>query len=229
MKKIFVGLLLILVACGSRYVSLSRKCLPKTVSIEVPTVVEQFTLSFNGEELQLTKSTVTVVVQGAGVFMSSKGHILTCAHLFNVGISTSISVEMSNNTHIPAIVVYQDKDKDLALIKVEATNTNYAKIAYGSLEVGQEVMAIGNPLGLGFTVTHGIISYINRDLSEPYAFTQTDSPINPGNSGGPLFNSEGYLIGINARKIPKMDGLGFAITPNTIYQFLSVFKGLDND
>lgn len=224
MRKLLVGLF-ILSGCTAKYVALSKMVLPTTNTIAVRTVVEETWITIKDGHLDIETSTAAVKILGSGVFISPSGHILTCAHLFNVGVSSTITVETHNNHKYTAQLLYKDDEKDLALVKVDL-QTKFAKLATKQAQIGQEVLAVGNPDGLKFSVTHGIISYINRDINEPYLYVQTDAPINPGNSGGPLFNTNGELIGINARKIGGADGLGFAISQDTIKDFLGLFKEL---
>lgn len=237
MKKYILALTIILSACQGRYTTVAKEVTPKTVSIEVPTIIEQTWLTFDGDKFNIHIETGVVKVQGSGVFISPQGHILTCAHLFEVGQSSDIIVIALNGVKVYGTLLYKDKAKDLALLKVkelgyfphDSYGVLHAKLTNNILIVGEDVLAIGNPLGLSFTITHGIVSKVGRDLGDSYLYTQTDAPINPGNSGGPLFNMEGELIGINSLKIPSADGLAFAISPQTIREFLRLFEGLPND
>lgn len=242
MKKFILNAVLALVigtivGCGvERYVSIAKKVTPKANMIAVETVMEEMLITFGEGGINIHQATVPVTLSGSGVFISPNGHILTCAHLFSVGLSTTIYVTTANGDRLQGRVLYKDVARDLALVKVDvspyylpfplALPPAVATLTKRPLEAGQEVIAVGNPKRLGFSVTHGIISYVDRDLDEPFRFTQTDAPINPGNSGGPLFNLQGELVGINALKIDG-DGLGFAISPATIQEFLDTFKGLN--
>lgn len=237
-KKLAFFTALVLVGCATeKYVSVSREVTKKTNMIAVETVMEQMILTFTDKGFSVQQATVPVTISGSGVFISRNGHVLTCAHLFSIGVSTTIYVTTANGERLQGRVLYKDEARDLALVKVDvspyylpfplAMPPSVAKLTKRPLEVGQEVIAVGNPKRLGFSVTHGIISYIDRDLEEPFLYTQTDAPINPGNSGGPLFNLQGELVGINALKVPG-DGLGFAISPATIRDFLDNFKGLED-
>jgi serine protease Do len=214
--------ILVLNACSSAktYVEVIPELRDQTNSIKVQTVVEQLILRFTPKGLAIEKSTATVRVLGSGVFVSRKGHILTCAHLFTVGVSSTIMVNLYNGKAEEAKLVYMDVDRDLALLKIKSRSYNYAKLTRGRLLAGQEVLAIGSPLSLEFSVTRGIISYVDRNLGDLFTYTQTDAPINSGNSGGPLFNLEGELVGINSAKMRDADGLGFAVSPKTIRDFL---------
>lgn len=224
MKKIIGALLfLAVIGCGERYTRTVANDVPKTTMISVNVIVQQLVMTFDGGEFHVEKSTVPATIYGSGVFISPQGHILTCGHLFDMGHST-ITITLNNGDSLKGTLLYEDRAKDLALVKIEGVYP-YATLTTRSLKVGREVIAVGNPQVLDFSVTHGIISRINRDINEGYTFTQTDAPINPGNSGGPLFDLNGDLVGINARK-EEGDGLGFAISPETIKEFLRMFKGL---
>lgn len=225
MKKL-VYLLLLIVGCTPIYVKLSNNVIPKSSAIEVHTVIYETVIQFNENGFNIQRETAPVTFLGSGVFISPNGHILTCAHLFEGNFST-ITVILANGHKQKAKLLYSDKDKDLALLKIDA-HTSYAVLMTEELQIGEEVMAVGNPEGLEFSVTHGIVSYVDRNVDEPYTFTQTDAPINPGNSGGPLFNLKGELVGINSLKISDTDGLGFAISPTTIKDFLDMFRGLND-
>lgn len=197
----------------------------KTVMISVPTVVLKEIYTFDQKGLKIDQSTVTVNIGGSGVIISDTGLVLSCEHLFDREMAGPIIMILSNGTTVPAKLLSVDAEKDLALLKIPGVY-KAASFGFAPLRLGQEVIAVGNPLYQSFTTTHGIISHLNRDINEAYLFTQIDAPINGGNSGGPLFDLQGRLIGINARKWPNADGLGLAIAPSTIHEFLSDFRGL---
>ncbi len=233
MKKLLFSLFLATtIGCTAKepLVGLSKEALPKTVMIRVHAVIEELTLTITPDGLTIEKSTQAVVFAGTGVFVSPNGHILTCAHLFNEGVIGKITALTYNEHTYPVEILYQDVKRDLALVKIEETHTPFVKLAYPrSLEVGQSVFAIGYPLGYDFSVSHGVISALNRDNIGIYNATQSDTFLNPGNSGGPLFNMKGELVGINSRIIPPVDapvftGLGFSVSPGQILEFLTKFK-----
>jgi serine protease Do len=156
---------------------------------------------------------------GSGVIISPDGYIVTNNHV--VDGATEIRVTMNDRRILPAKLIGTDPLTDLAVIKVSATEL--PNVAWGDstkLRAGQTVLAFGNPFGLRFTVTRGIVSALNRpnpDLSDrhkPGEFIQTDAAINPGNSGGPLVDARGEVIGINTFLISpsgSFSGAGFAI------------------
>ena len=159
---------------------------------------------------------------GSGVIISSDGYIVTCDHV--VTGASNITVTIGDQDY-SAVIVGEDATSDIAVIKVEATGLTPATIGdSNALAVGEEVVAVGNPLGrLGGTVTNGIISALNRSVSIQgsgsvltMSLIQTNASISPGNSGGGLFNMAGELIGIVNAKSTDSDaeGLGFAIPIN---------------
>lgn len=156
---------------------------------------------------------------GSGVIIQSNGYIMTCNHVIDG--ASKITVTLKNKKSYKATLVGSDADNDLAILKINAVKLHPANYGNSSkLSVGDEVIAIGNPLGeLSNTATTGIVSALNRNLTiqgETLNLLQTDASINPGNSGGALFDSEGNLVGIVVAKSSGSDveGLGFAIPIN---------------
>ncbi|MCB2311221.1 trypsin-like peptidase domain-containing protein [Clostridium tagluense] len=161
---------------------------------------------------------------GTGMIFSEDGYILTNYHV--ISGAQNIKVMLSDGREVSAKIVNYDAAADVAVIKL-ANGTKVPGVAqFGDsdkLEVGESVVAIGNPLGKEFlgSVTTGIVSAVNRQVSienKDLKFIQTDAAINPGNSGGPLVNTKGQVIGINTAKIGQegVEGLGFAIPINTV-------------
>ena len=153
---------------------------------------------------------------GSGVIVSPDGEILTNDHV--VGAADTVEVILQDQKRFKAKVVGRDKKTDIALLRIEAGHPlPAAKLATGeNVRVGDWVIAIGNPFGLGETVTAGIVSAKGRAIGAgPYDdFIQTDASINPGNSGGPLLNIRGEVIGINSAIYSQSGGnigIGFAI------------------
>lgn len=158
---------------------------------------------------------------GSGVIISSDGYIVTNNHVIEG--SNSIKVTLRNGNSYDATLVGTDSQADVAVVKIDATGLQAAAMGDSdSLVVGETAVAIGNPLGeLGGTVTDGIISALDREISldgETMNLLQTNAAINPGNSGGGLFNSQGQLVGIVVAKSSGEDveGLGFAIPINDV-------------
>ncbi len=161
---------------------------------------------------------------GSGSIIDTNGHILTNHHV--IRDSTKLEVTLSDGSKWPAKFVGADPDNDLAVIKVDAPKEKLTVIPMGDsseLQIGQKVLAIGNPFGLGQTLTTGIISSLGRSIRSEAGtliedVIQTDAAINPGNSGGPLLDSKGRIIGINSAIISPTGasvGIGFAIPANT--------------
>jgi serine protease Do len=163
---------------------------------------------------------------GSGVIIDKEGYILTNNHV--VEKASSIRVKMSDGKEYDAKVIGKDAKTDIALIKVNVRNSLPVAVLGDSdaLEVGDWVLAIGNPYGLDHTVTAGIVSAKGRVIGQgPYDdFIQTDASINPGNSGGPLFNLRGEVIGINTAIISGGQGIGFAIPINMAKALLPQLK-----
>ncbi|PLY06434.1 MAG: serine protease [Arcobacter sp.] len=154
---------------------------------------------------------------GSGVIISKDGYIVTNNHVVENADEITITIA-DNPKEYNARVIGKDSDSDLAVIKIEGSNFTPIKIGYSNdLEVGDLIFALGNPFGIGSTVTQGIISALNKDnvgINRYENFIQTDASINPGNSGGALVDSRGALIGINSAIISKSggnNGIGFAI------------------
>ena len=181
---------------------------------------------------------------GTGFVVSTDGQILTNAHVVSESGVTASSVTVvfkgsngSQGTEIPATIVGSDESTDVALLKIDpsqAPGLTPVKLGDSSqVAVGQEVVAIGNPLGLDFSLSSGVVSATNRQLQSPNGATitggiQTDAAINPGNSGGPLFNASGQVIGINEQIDSQSggnEGIGFAVPINTA---VSVMKQMQN-
>ncbi|MDB9374358.1 HhoA/HhoB/HtrA family serine endopeptidase [Nodularia sphaerocarpa] len=158
---------------------------------------------------------------GSGFIINSSGQILTNAHV--VDGADAVIVTLKDGRTFDGKVLGEDPVTDVALIEIEANNLPILPIGDSdTLQPGEAVIAIGNPLGLNNTVTSGIISATGRSSSEigvsdkRVDYIQTDAAINPGNSGGPLLNSRGQVIGMNTAIIQGAQGLGFAIPINTV-------------
>jgi len=164
---------------------------------------------------------------GSGFVIDTEGHILTNNHV--VEKATEIKVKIQSGKEYDATVVGRDPKTDLALIKTKPDSDFPAPALLGDSDAirdGDWVMAVGNPFGLGHTVTVGIISAKGRVIGAgPYDdFLQTDAAINPGNSGGPLFNMQGEVVGINTAIVAQGQGIGFAIPVNMAKELLPQLK-----
>ena len=163
---------------------------------------------------------------GSGVIISEDGYIITNNHVIEG--ATQITVTTTDGTAYEATLVGRDEDLDVALLKIEASGLTVASFGDSdAVQLGEKVVAIGNPLGqLGGTVTEGIISALNRDITidgKAMTLLQTDAAINPGNSGGGLFNDQGQLVGLVVAKSSgdDVEGLGFAIPINNVQEILN--------
>lgn len=183
---------------------------------------------------QLTQERI-VQSLGSGVIVHPGGIIVSSSHV--VAESDEIIAVMSDKREFPARIVALDKETDLAILMLDAQNVKlpYLPLARStSLEVGDLVLAIGNPFGVGQTVTSGIVSALARGVGElskkipkSQAFIQTDAAINPGNSGGALVNMKGQLVGINAAIFSQSGGshgIGFAIPAEVLDTMLKQFN-----
>ena len=158
---------------------------------------------------------------GSGVIVDAAGHIVTNHHV--IANADSIRVQLADGREAEASIVGRDPDTDLAVLKISLTRLAVMPLGRSDqLRVGDVVLAIGNPIGLSQTVTHGIVSATGRGqlgVATFENFIQTDAPINVGNSGGALVDSTGTLIGINTAVIAKnlgVEGIGFAIPVNLV-------------
>ena len=163
---------------------------------------------------------------GSGVIMNPDGYILTNHHVING--ASEIKISMHDGREIPATLIGSDAEVDLAVLKINLSDLPYIRIAeQAPLSIGDVVLAIGNPFGVGQTVTMGIVSAMGRNqlgLNTYEDYIQTDAAINPGNSGGALINPFGELVGINSAIYSKSggsQGIGFAIPANSAAQVLA--------
>jgi serine protease Do len=165
--------------------------------------------------------------QGSGFFISADGYAVTNNHV--VEKATNVEVTTDDGKTHAAKVIGTDPRTDLALIKIEGGNFPYVKLADAAPRIGDWVLAVGNPFGLGGTVTAGIVSARGRDIGAgPYDdFLQIDAPVNKGNSGGPTFNTEGSVIGVNTAIFSPSGGsvgIAFAIPAETVRSVVAQLK-----
>lgn len=205
----------------------ANKILPSIVGIEVEYNVNSM-ISMFGRQSQ----TSTATASGSGIIISEDGYILTNNHIvstsssesyYEVSEATKVTVTLFNDeTKYDATIVGEDEQSDLAVIKIDKTRLAKAEFADSdNIKVGEFAMAVGNPLGMESSITCGVISAVNRDVTDSdgkkFTLIQTDAAINSGNSGGALVNSEGKVIGINTLKLSGtgIEGMGFAIPINS--------------
>lgn len=167
---------------------------------------------------------------GSGVLISADGEIITNNHVIEGYQGSSgkseVEVTLTNGKKYKGKILGRDKELDIALVKIEATNLPFAKLGDSdALRIGQWVVAIGNPFGLDHTVTQGILSARGRKLDTGISsFLQTDAAINRGNSGGPLINLTGEVIGINTAIAAQGQNIGFAVPSNSVNQILKTLR-----
>jgi len=156
---------------------------------------------------------------GSGFIFASDGQILTNAHV--VAHARRIRVTLADGRTFDAGLVGSDAEVDVAVLRIGAERLPVVELGRAPLKVGQLVIAVGNPYGLNWTVTAGVVSALGRTLEAPGVrkmtnLIQTDTPINPGNSGGPLVDSMGRVVGITTAMMPLAQGLGFSIPLDTV-------------
>lgn len=210
----------------------ANKILPSIVGIKLEYTVNNSMLQIFGKS-----ASSTATATGSGIIISEDGYILTNNHVVSSSTSSSnsnssyyqvseaskLTVTLFNDdTEYEAKIVGKDEQTDLAVIKIEKTGLSKAEFADSdSIKVGEFAMAVGNPIGMQSSVTCGIVSAVNREVTDSdgkqYTLIQTDAAINSGNSGGALVNSEGKVIGINTLKLSGtgIEGMGFAIPINS--------------
>ncbi|MBE0505347.1 MAG: Do family serine endopeptidase [Marinospirillum sp.] len=215
------------------YASAVRMAAPAVVNIYTTKVVEQeahpfmndpFFRHFFGQGGQPRQQRMQSSL-GSGVIVSAEGYILTNHHVVNG--ADEIRVALRDGRETFARTIGSDPDSDLAVLKIELDNLPVIALASSdTLEVGDVVLAIGNPFGVGQTVTQGIVSALGRNslgINTYEDFIQTDAAINPGNSGGALINPYGQLLGINTAIFSRSggsQGIGFAIPSNLSKQIM---------
>ncbi len=167
---------------------------------------------------------------GSGFIYQSDGSILTNAHV--VANASRVQVKLADGRTTTATLVAIERNEDLAVLRIPSDRPlPVAELSNEPLVPGQLVVAIGNPFGLGWSVTAGVVSALGRSLPAPEGgpalrnLIQTQTPINPGNSGGPLVNGLGKVVGITTAIVPYGQGIGFAIPVDSIYNFLARIKG----
>jgi len=173
---------------------------------------------FSGIIEEAIPSVVTIrtdIGQGTGFIINEEGYIVTNAHVLAGG--RKIQAITSEQTLIDAIFIGYDSDFDIALLKIPGDYEGFELGDSDEIQIGEKVIAIGNPLGLQFSVSEGIVSAVHREgINGVEAYIQTDAALNPGNSGGPLINKQGKVIGINNFKIGDSESLGFALESDYI-------------
>lgn len=210
---------------------LARSAIPAVVQIQVRTLAP-----VADSDQQRAGFVSQQEATGSGVIVDPEGYIITNAHVVQKARRIEVNVlksdENGEEPHghlLPAKLIGLDKAVDIAVLKIEGSNLpSLSFVDSDALKQGQLVLAVGSPLGLQNSLTHGIVSAISRQLNpqSPMVYIQTDAPINPGNSGGPLLDSDGRIAGINTMIMSESggnEGIGFAIPSNLakdVYQKL---------
>ncbi|MDP4039426.1 MAG: trypsin-like peptidase domain-containing protein [Candidatus Pacearchaeota archaeon] len=162
-------------------------------------------------------SVTTDASAGTGFVIDERGYIMTNNHILEG--SSFVNVVTFDDRLLSAQIIWSDSFTDLALLKVNVPLNSFKIADSNEIDVGAKVIAIGNPLGLSFTVTEGIVSAVGRTGPNGLSrYIQTDVTLNPGNSGGPLINKNGEVIGVNNFKVGGAEGLGFALESNIVLE-----------
>ncbi len=208
----------------------ANKILPSIVGIKVDYTVSSNYYSMFGFSSTPQKSTATA--SGSGIIISDDGYILTNNHIvastssdsfYQISEANKVTVTLYNDeTEYEAKIIGKDEQTDLAVIKIDKTGLTRAEFADSdSIKVGEFAMAVGNPLGMQSSITCGVVSAVNREVTDTdgksFKLIQTDAAINSGNSGGALVNGDGKVIGVNTLKLSGtgIEGMGFAIPINS--------------
>ena len=221
------------VAVKQSFSPVVKKAAPAVVNVYVQHRVEQtaspflddpFFRQFFGDSFGIPRERIENSL-GSGVLASPNGVVVTNNHVIQGSGEAEITVALSDGREFPAKVVLKDDQSDLAVLRLDAKGVQFPSIVFAdsdSLEVGDLVLAIGDPFGVGQTVTSGIVSALARTqvgISDYQFFIQTDAAINPGNSGGALVDMDGKLVGINTAIFSRSGGshgIGFAIPSNMV-------------
>ena len=221
------------VAMKQSFAPVVKRAAPAVVNVYVRHRVEQMVSPFFddpffgrlfGERLGVPRERIQNSL-GSGVLVSPEGVVVTNNHVIQGSGDTEITVALTDGREFPAKVILKDEQTDLAVLRLDGGGVRFSSIEFSdsdSLEVGDLVLAIGDPFGVGQTVTSGIVSALARTqvgISDYQFFIQTDAAINPGNSGGALVDMNGRLVGINTAIFSKSGGshgIGFAIPSNMV-------------
>ena len=184
---------------------------------QISSIKAKTSSDFSGIIESAVKAVVTIrtnKAQGTGFIITNDGYLVTNYHV--VDGATNADALTSNQVSNKLRLVGYDEELDIALLKIEGSFDSLRFDNSNDVKIGEKVIAIGNPLGLSFSVTEGIVSAVDRTVKgSPGEYIQTDAALNPGNSGGPLINSDGKVIGINNFKVTG-DNIGFALESNDI-------------
>jgi len=194
-----------------------------SINTEIGTITDEFEVlkasageDFSGIIEDVIQSVVTIktdISQGTGFIIHEDGYIVTNAHVME-GAKAATIITSDGNTHTVSLIGF-NTNMDVSLLQIEGNFEELELANSNNIQVGENVIAIGNPLGLQFSVSEGIVSATEREgMNGIKAYIQTDAALNPGNSGGPLINKQGKVIGINNFKVGDGESLGFALESN---------------
>jgi Do/DeqQ family serine protease len=221
------------------YAPVVKRVAPAVVTISAARVVsnnnplfnDPFFRRFFGQNFGVPRERVQSAL-GSGVIVDASGLIVTNNHVIEG--ATEVKVSLADKREFEAELVLKDSRTDLAILRIKAGRERFPAVEFGdsdALEVGDVVLALGNPFGVGQTVTHGIVSAVARTqvgITDYQFFIQTDAAINPGNSGGPLVDLTGKLVGLNTAIFSRSGGsmgIGFAIPVNMVKVVVASAKG----
>jgi serine protease Do len=199
-------------------ISTSLLTVKKDFKAEISELKATASSDFSGIIEQVIPGVVSIgtdVSQGSGFIISDDGYVITNYHVLE-GANFARVLLYEENKWTSAEAIGFDKTLDVAIIKI--SGSGYQELKFGNsdnIRVGEKAIALGNPLGLSFSVTEGIVSALGREgPNDIPAYIQIDTPLNPGNSGGPLVDKQGKVIGINNFKLQDSENLGFALESN---------------
>lgn len=213
-------------------ISSSLLATKNTLNEEIAKLRADTSADFSGIIAQVIPSVVSIgtdVSQGSGFIIAEEGFVITNAHVLN-GASYIRILNYESDEWVEAEFIGWDQELDIAVLKIPGNNFDYLEFEDSDdIKVGEKVIALGNPLGLSFSVSEGIISALNRrGPNNIEAYIQVDTPLNPGNSGGPLVSKSGDVVGINNFKLQNSENLGFALESNTAVDSINNILELNN-
>lgn len=195
-----------------------------SIDEEISTLKASVSADFSGIFEDAVKSVITIktdVSQGSGFFVANNGYIVTNAHILEDAVAAVIITYDGESYGVKKIG--ENPTMDIVLLKIDSSSYNPLTLGNSDdVEIGEKVIAIGNPLGLSFSVSDGIVSAIHREGANGLkVYIQTNADLNPGNSGGPLIDVNGRVIGLNNFKVSEAEGLGFALESNYIKEIVN--------
>jgi S1-C subfamily serine protease len=204
----------------------------KSLTEELSEIKASTSADFSGVIQDVIPGVVSIgtdVSQGSGFVISDDGYIVTNAHVLSGG-TYARALLYESDEWVSVEPIGYDATLDIAILKFSGSGFNYLEFGDSEdIQVGEKAIAIGNPLGLSFSVSEGIVSALGREGPNGLpAYVQIDTPLNPGNSGGPLVNKKGEVIGINNFKIQGSENLGFALESNYAVDVINEILEVNN-